>query len=473
MLPAGSVADPVAVSLGDWAFTGDESGDNVGYTVSSAGDLNDDGWDDVVVGAPYDTGLVAAEGVVYVFHGSAGGLSLVPDQTLSAGQKGARFGWSVSTAGDVNDDGLDDLLVGAPEYDNGEYQVGKVGRVYLYLGVPGVGVSPTYSWSYTGTVKMGDLGYAVNTAGDMNDDGYDDIVVGSPHYTDDPEGDEQNEGAVLVFYGQDGAPFLSLVPDWTYESNQAGAQLGSAVGTAGDVNNDTYDDIIAGAPTYDNTQANEGAAYLFLGSSLGPGTSPDWTSYGGQADAWFGASVGTAGRVNGDAYADIVVGAPRYSNVPDVHEGAAFAFCGMGSSPGLGSAPCWSKTSDQAASWFGASVGTAGDVDGDGFDDIVVGAYEYEPVPGTGYQGAAFIFYGSGTGLRPWAGWMAGGDKAQTEFGFSVGTAGNVYDGGTSDVVVGAPRYFHEHDAQGRAFAFYGPLEPAPVHQTFLPLVAR
>ena len=462
--------DPAAISLGDWFWTGDESGDKVGYSVSTAGDLDNDLWDDVVIGAPFDTDSVAAEGVAYVFHGSAAGLSSSPVETLSVGQKGARFGWSVAAAGDVNGDTVDDLLVGAPEYDSGVYQLGKVGRVFLYLGADVLGVEPTYSWSYTGTVKSGDLGYAVSTAGDLNGDGRDDVVVGSPHYTDDEE-NESNEGAILVFYGSDSG--LADTPDWIFDSDQGGAQLGHAVGTAGDVNHDGFDDLIGGAPTYDNSLENEGAVYLFLGSGSGLGSSPAWIAYGGQEDAGFGASVGTAGSVNGDLYADVVVGAPGFSGVSDANEGAAFAFCGTGGSPVLGSVPCWSKISDQAASWFGDSVGAAGDVDGDGFDDVIVGAYNYEPVPDTGYQGAAFIFFGSASGLQPWAGWMAGGDKAQTEFGFSVGAAGNVHSGGTGHILVGAPRYFKDHDAQGRAFAFYGPLEPAPLERIYLPIVAR
>ena len=362
-----------------------------------------------------------------------------------------------------------DVIIGAPEYKSDV----KVGRAFVYQGDPGLGLTLDHTWSYTGTVKEGGFGYSVAGAGDVNGDDIDDIVVGAPGYNDEPQGTQDREGAIFVFFGSESGP--SQEPDWIIDSDQASARLGMAVSAAGDVNDDGYDDLIVGAPFYMNpeTEVREGAAFLFLGG-VSPPASAAWTTYGGYEGARYGAAVSGAGDVNGDGQPDIVVGAPDYARPWDeVEVGAAFAFCGNGS--GLGSSPCWKVVGDQPGAIFGTSAAAAGDVNGDGYDDVIVGApLRKNDLPdGTRPEGAAFLYFGSETGLSLWAGWKARGDRARTDFGWSVGTAGRVTDGGADGVVIGAPQYFKQTDPYGAAFVFYGPLVPAPVNRTFLPLIVR
>ena len=170
---------------------------------------------------------------------------------------------------------------------------------------------------------------------------------------------------------------------------------------------------------------------------------------------------------NGDVYTDVIVGAPWYDN-GETDEGAAFVF--RGSDAGLSAAYSWMVDSDQGGSRFGASVGTAGDVDGDGYDDVIVGAPLYNDDQSA--EGAAYIFHGSFAGLYPFSFWRAEGDKADTEFGSSVGTAGDVYSDGNSDVVVGAPTFRILTTIYGRAFGYYGPIIASPEF-IYLPLVLR
>jgi hypothetical protein len=160
-------------------------------------------------------------------------------------------------------------------------------------------------------------------------------------------------------------------PSWTAESDQADAHFGGSVASAGDVNGDGFSDVIVGAVHYDNGEFNEGRAFVYLGSASGLQTTPAWTAESDQVDARFGISVATAGDVNGDGFADVIVGAHQYHN-GETDEGRASVYHGSGS--GLATTPAWTAESGQTTAHFGVSVATAGDVNGDGFSDVVVGA---------------------------------------------------------------------------------------------------
>jgi FG-GAP-like repeat/FG-GAP repeat len=179
---------------------------------------------------------------------------------------------------------------------------------------------------------------------------------------------------------------------------------------------------VVGAPLWDDGQPDEGGAFLYLGSAAGLSGTSDWTAEVDQDSAWLSHSVGTTGDVDGDGYDDVVVGAYKFDD-GQLDEGAAFLY--LGSAAGLSATPDWSAESDQQSAWFGDSVGTAGDVNGDGYDDVVVGAFGDD--------------HGGGLSAAP--DWTAEGDREAALFGFSVGTAGDVDADGFADVVVGASHY--------------------------------
>ena len=187
-------------------------------------------------------------------------------------------------------------------------------------------------------------------------------------------------------------------PGWVVESNQAGAVLGYGRPAAGDVNGDGYADVILGAPLFDAGEQDEGAAFLYYGGPAGPSTTADWRVEGNQSGAQFGITVGTAGDVNGDGYADIVVGAHRYDG-GQTDEGAAFIY--FGSATGPNTQPTRVIEGNQASVYLGKIAGTAGDVNGDGYSDLIVGAQHYSG--GQTDEGAAFVYYGNrgGLSLRP------------------------------------------------------------------------
>ena len=462
-----------------WTVESNQGGSEFGSSVGTAGDVNGDGYADVAVGARFFDAGDINEGAAFVYHGSGGGLATTPAITLQSNVQGAFFGTSVGTAGDVNADGFADVIVGAPNYTNG--QAGE-GAAFVYPGSPG-GTSASPSWFHEGEQVGASLGNAVGTAGDVNGDGYSDIVVGAYQF----DNGQNNEGRVLLF--QATSTGLPASPSFWREIDQG--QLGTSVGTAGDVNGDGFADIIAGAPLYGNGQAQEGIAMVWEGSPGGL-TAAAWSGEGNQIGASMGQSVATAGDVNGDGRSDIIVGAPYFDSGQE-DEGVARVFYGSSSSglfmptsfgvltplpgarfgslvaaagdlngdgvsdflvtaPGadngkgrvfvyatstLGT-PEWDLAGLFAGENFGSSAAGAGDVNGDGYGDLIVGADQYDG--GHANQGRVVVFHGSATGLATIPFWSGVGKRAQANFGTTVATAGDVNGDGYSDVLIG------EHD---------------------------
>jgi hypothetical protein len=313
---------------------------------------------------------------------------------------GARFGFSVSDAGDVNGDGFDDVIVGAFAFDNGE---SNEGRAFLYLGSAG-GPSLAPVWTAESDQVEAWFGWSVSGAGDVNGDGFDDLIVGAHNF----DNGQSNEGRAFLYFGSAGGP--SLAPNWTAESNQAGAWFSYSVSDAGDVNGDGFDDVIVGARTFDNGQTDEGRTYLYLGSAGGPSLAPDWAAESNQASAYFGHSVSGAGDVNGDGFDDVIVGAPYFDN-GQTYECRSVLYLGSAAGPSL--APDWTAESDQDSADFGDSVSGAGDVNGDGFDDVIVGAHGYSN--GQLLEGRAFLYLGSAGGPSLTPDWTAESEQARAD----------------------------------------------------------
>jgi len=464
-----AVANAITVELEEmWYFSGDVSGDQVGYAVGTAGDVNGDGYVDVIVGAPKDTSLVDREGVVRVFYGCAAGVSnTLPDWQVGSGDAGALFGSAVGTAGDVNNDGYADIIVGAPAYHSEEDQVGTVGAALIYRGSAG-GLNLDPDWLFLGQ-KDSQFGISVGS-GNFNGDAYSDVIVGADNYSVG----EVHKGAVFIFYGSEIG--ITSAMSQTLVGPQAGALFGNSVSPAGDVNGDGYEDIIVGARSYDNGDAvNAGAIFVYFGSEAGL-MSSGWMFTGTAAGAELGSAVAGAGDVNGDGYGDIIAGAP-YSAILE-ETGRVIVFHGSVTGPGL--IPNWQVSSEQINDLFGISVGMAGDVNNDGYSDVLVGASRFTGDASTGddqsEEGAAFIYFGGATGLEQSAGWHAEGNKANTLFGYSVGTAGDVNRDGYADVLAGAPEFRTvDREKRGRAFAYLGSASAGneSMFQVYLPIIVR
>jgi hypothetical protein len=432
--------DPIATSAA-WSAEGNQTNGQFGFSVATAGDVNGDGYSDVIVGATQFDGVHAQEGRAFVFLGSASGLAATPAWNVASGQTAASFGCSVAPAGDVNGDGFGDVIVGARSYDNGQTDEG---RAFVYLG-SATGLAATAAWTAESDQAGASFGASVATAGDVNGDGYADAIVGAVTY----DNGQTDEGRVFVYLGSPSG--LSLTAAWSAESNQASALFGVSVSTAGDVNGDGFGDVVVGARQYDNGQADEGRAFVYLGSATGLAAVAAWTAESDQGAANFGRSVSTAGDVNGDGYSDVIVGAYTYDN-GQADEGRAYVY--LGSAVGLSGIPAWTVESDQANAQFGITVATAGDVNGDGYADVIVGSYLYDN--GQADEGRAFIYYGSATGLATTPAWTGETNEASAQFGWSVATAGDVNGDGFSDVIVGANLSDNGQADEGRTYLYFG-----------------
>ena len=432
----------------DWHIEGGQVGARLGHALSSAGDVNGDGFADVLVGAPEMTNGEVGEGRALAYAGSPTGLSTTPFWLGEANSADANFGYCVAPLGDVNGDGFADIAVGAPAFTNGQLNEGKT---YAYHGSANI-VENAAAWQLEGNLNLAQYGVSVASAGDINGDGYGDILIGADHF----DGGLAQEGKAFLYVG--GAIAPSINPAWTAESNQASAHFAHAVAGAGDVNGDGYDDVLIGAPHYESvaTQIDEGAAFLWYGSAAGMGANgtpinADWSDQSEKKLSEFGQTVSGAGDVNGDGLADFAVGAPLME-LGHGEEGVVFVYHGDAAGPSDVQAS--RREGNLIGAHLGAALAGAGDVNGDGFSDLVVGADHFSG--GNAEEGRVFVYHGSADGIELGAAWSYDMNEAMAHLGASVDGAGDVNGDGYSDVIVGAPDAETGVADGGKAFLFHG-----------------
>ncbi|MCA9272912.1 MAG: FG-GAP repeat protein [Phycisphaerales bacterium] len=327
-----------------FTFIGDSSSDWFGYSVSGAGDVDGDGFYDLIVGARLDDNNGSRSGSARVFSGADGSVLYTFDGASSSNE----FGYSVSGAGDVNGDGFDDLIVGERYCCSSGGSEGRAGNAFVFSGADG-----SVLHTFDGSTDPNAFGSVVSDAGDVNGDGFDDLLIGE--YPDSSNGSFSGRASVLS--GDDGAILFNFYGDNDRDF------MGGSVSSAGDVNGDGFPDLIVGANGNDTNGSFAGSARVFSGVD----GSILYTFYGDDEFDLFGLSVSGAGDVNGDGYSDLLVGARRDDNNGN-DSGSASVFSGA---DGSVLATFNGEGEDDI---FGTSVSSAGDVNGDGFDDIAIGA---------------------------------------------------------------------------------------------------
>lgn len=385
----------------NWTAETSQNDSFFGTMVNSAGDVNGDGYSDIIVSAPkYDNNQTNG-GMVFVWYGSSSGLGSPgtpanADWSVESSVDYSDFGNSVASAGDVNGDGYEDVIVGDDQYDN---SLGGQGKVFVYYGSSS-GLSTSSDWTdevYDGVGGLEYYGYSVSSAGDVNNDGYGDVIVGAKSYEHDG-----HNGAVFIYYGSNsGLSNLQVLES----RGQFGNSVSCAGDVNGDGFDDILIGAKNYDPDDNQYTTNDGgAAFVFLGSGSGILTTPVWSKTSESIlptynSIRFGTSVSSAGDIDNDGYDDIIVGAPNYYN--GTHAvGAAFVF--KGNSGGVSLSEEWMGESNIQSAEYGHSVSSAGDVDGDGFDDIIVGApnINFQLGMAYAYYGGNKSYYPSGSGTE-------------------------------------------------------------------------
>jgi hypothetical protein len=386
-----------------------------GWGLTRAGDLNGDGLDDIAIGA-YAADL--STGAFHVYYGAAGGPSTSPDLTVDGSARSSSFGEVLSGGGDVNGDGYDDLIVGAP--DTG----GSTGAVYVYLGSSG-GLDGTAALSLTGPGASSKFGSTAVIAGDINGDGYDDVAVGAPWY-------DSFKGEFQVYYGS--AVGLDVDSPTTVTPTST-ILLGGLVVGPGDVNGDGYADLLV---------LTSGLGLrLYLGSASGLVTSTYGSVVYTGGGSTFGSAMAPAGDVNGDGLADVVIGSYNY----DTYRGACIV--ALGSASGLAEADMTVMDGPNTADMLGYSVAGAGDFDGDGYADVVGGEPNWEA---PGQEGRMDLYLG-GPSMDITSDGTAYGDTKDAGFGYTLSGAGDVNGDGYDDVMAGQYAY---SSYSGAVWIYYG-----------------
>lgn len=424
-----------------WTAEGDQIDAELGYM--AAGDFNGDGFGDVAVGIDKFSNEYEGAGAAFLYYGSSQGLSKTPGWSAEGDQAWEHFAgrWQSLGAGDFNGDGYSDVIIGAQTYDGDKVDEG---RAWIYYGSP-TGPSSEPGWTAEIDQAVALFGQSVGTAGDVNGDGYDDAFVGALTY----DATLVDQAAVFLFYGSPTGP--KTVPDWQGLGVESGSRYGAAAATAGDVNGDGFDDFVVGERWYTGGTTYQGRVYLYLGSADGLARDAAWIYQPWQAYATSGMSVGTAGDVNGDGFSDLILDVHRWHRTMS-DQGRSLVF--YGSASGMPAEPSWSVEGDEYGALLGLTNSAAGDVNGDGYDDVIVGASGYQT--DAGWQaGAAYLYLGTPGGLSRSPAWTAYGDQNNAQFGYVQG-AGDVDRDGYDDVLIAAYRYDHPEFDEGMAFLYNG-----------------
>ncbi len=382
----GLVVDPHAID-----DPSDQANAYFGTSIAAVGDLDADGYGDLAVGAQGYDGEQADEGNAFVFYGRASGLASTPDVEIDSpeGAAGGLFGAVVTGAGDLDGDGYADLAVDAAG------TASRRGKAFVFYGrAMGVGRAPDVAIENPLARPNTSFGHWMDGAGDVDGDGYSDLAIGA--YELDAE--QTDEGGAFLYHG--GVRGLETEPRTAFPnpSHVAEGAFGVRVLGGVDLDRDGYADLAITAHGQSMPEPKEGGAFVFAGSAMGVDPDPTATvdNPADEALSRFGAALG-GGDLDGDGYDDLAVGAYLLGGGDNDGEGAAYVY--PGSDDGIGTGPRieLANPTGQTDGSFGIALASPGDIDGDGYDDLVVGAYLQTSE--VSIEGVVYVYYGSADGI--------------------------------------------------------------------------
>jgi len=457
----------------DYRLLGETVGDRAGASLSFVGDVDGDGRGDFLVPAYFRSETAMNSGKVYVVRSAD--LSDGPGDynlgdlpySFTGLMETEEAGHAVGPGGDIDGDGLDDILISGYRYDEPETDVG---RVYVVFGgsltEPGVRSLSTADITFIGEAEDNRLGHTVGSAGDMDGDGVGDLLLGA--YGHASLG--TNTGKVYIVPGstltETGERTMGG-DEYMFVGEAEEDAAGHAIRTGYDVDGDGLQDAVVGARVHSTGAFEGGKGYVLLGSSLGsPGdvrslADADFAYYGTHAEGWMGYQAAGAGDVDGDGLADVMFGA----HTSDYNRGRIYLIYGSSLGPTLQEADV-ADVMIQGQMWAdhaGRSIAPAGDVDGDGRGDILIGARN-----GGDRYGRAYLVLGKtlseGVFDLADADMRFLGEERLDEAGYTVSSAGDVNADGLADILVGAwqAEYFEdagEDAGAGLAYLIMAPSE--------------
>ncbi|NEP01399.1 MAG: hypothetical protein F6K58_22630 [Symploca sp. SIO2E9] len=492
-----------------FVINGIQAGDNSGFSVSTAGDINNDGINDLIIGAPFakPNGEVTVGASYVVFGGTAVSTGGTLELSELDGSNGFAInginaddysGLSVSAAGDINSDGIDDLIIGAP----GAQANDKVfaGSSYVVFGGTGIGAAGSLELSeldgsngfvINGVNAYDFSGSSVSAVGDINGDEFDDLIIGAKG--SDPNGEVFAGASYVVFggigIGASGTLELSELDGsngLVINGIDAYDYSGLSVKAAGDINDDGFDDLIIGAPGADsNGNFLVGESYVVFGGIEMDGVgslelseldgSNGFIIQGIDAYDQIGFSISAAGDINNDGIDDLIIGASVADSNGNFYAGESYVVFGGAGIGAIGNLDLSALNGNNGfviqgvdtGDLFGSSVSAAGDINNDGIDDLIIGA-EGADSDNRAIAGEVYVVFGGagvGTGGSLDLSVLDGsnnlvvlnGIDAGDLSGSSVSAVGDINNDGIDDLIVGAPAADpHGNDVAGESYVVFG-----------------